>query len=98
MDTNNSNSNGFVENNTETQNINHLTKERIHRTKRILCIGDSLTQGYHSKTRGFHSYSNKLSELLNSDNHTDVQYDTYNEGIYGQFLGTKKWINSYQNY
>ena len=51
--------------------------------KRILCVGDSITEGYYSGGKAFHPYTKKLSELLNAEkNH--VVYNVYNEGKSGE--------------
>ena len=60
--------------------------------KRILCVGDSITEGYYKGGTSFHPYSKKLSELLNAEkNH--VSYIVYNEGKSGECVNpamTKK--------
>eukprot|EP00794_Sanderia_malayensis_P008112 gene8112-8981_t len=51
--------------------------------KRVLCIGDSITEGYHKGGFAFHPYTKKLHELLNAENNT-ITYDVYNEGVSGE--------------
>ena len=51
--------------------------------KRILCIGDSITEGYYMGGEAFHPYSKKLTELLNAENNTNT-YNVYNEGVSGE--------------
>ena len=36
-------------------------------SRNILCFGDSLTSGYYNHGKNFHPYSQRLSQLLNSD-------------------------------
>ena len=51
--------------------------------KRILCVGDSITEGYYKGGTAFHPYSKKLSALLNAEqNH--ITYNVYNEGKSGE--------------
>jgi len=50
--------------------------------KRILCFGDSLTEGYYYFGLKLHPYTNKLSQLLKENGKTDVQ--VYNFGVSGE--------------
>ena len=53
--------------------------------KRILCVGDSITEGYYNRGSAFHPYTKKLSELLNAEkNH--ITYIVYNEGKSGECI------------
>lgn len=51
--------------------------------KRILCVGDSITEGYYKGGNAFHPYTKKLTELLNAEKN-NVTYNIYNEGISGE--------------
>lgn len=63
--------------------INDENKPAKDIEKRILCVGDSITEGYYKGGVAFHPYSKRLSELLNAEkNH--ISYIVYNEGKSGE--------------
>lgn len=43
------------------------TRDSNPYSRRILCFGDSITSGYYNHGHSFHPYSQRLSQLLNSD-------------------------------
>ena len=50
--------------------------------KKILCFGDSLTEGWINGGKAFHSYAKKLSELLNKKD--DSHFSIINAGLSGE--------------
>ena len=65
-----------------TEDINQTAKDV---EKRILCVGDSITEGYYNGGTAFHPYTKRLSELLNAEqNH--ITYIVYNEGKSGECI------------
>ena len=57
------------------------------RVIRILCFGDSLTEGYSTITRTRHPYTNKLQKLLEKlryEHSKKVVYEVHNHGISGE--------------
>ena len=65
-----------------TEDINETAKDV---EKRILCVGDSITEGYYNGGTAFHPYTKRLSALLNAEqNH--ITYIVYNEGKSGECI------------
>jgi lysophospholipase L1-like esterase len=55
--------------------------------KHMLCLGDSLTEGYYDGGRSFHPYTKKLQTLLNKDeNETKEHWTIENAGVSGACL------------
>ena len=74
------------ENNEERDGIiESENKKEYEIQKKILCVGDSITEGYYNGGTAFHPYTKKLSELLNAERN-DVTYIVYNEGKSGEFV------------
>ena len=65
--------------------IENENKKEPEIEKKILCVGDSITEGYYNGGTAFHPYTKKLSELLNAERN-DVTYTVYNEGKSGEFV------------
>ena len=51
--------------------------------KRILCFGDSLTEGWYDNGRKFYPYTKKLAKLLDSYS-SGVKYNIFNTGLSGE--------------
>eukprot|EP00877_Chromochloris_zofingiensis_P006408 jgi/Chrzof1/201/Cz01g06250.t1 len=51
---------------------------------RILAFGDSLTEGYYNRGRGFHPYTNKLHSLLQSNLAPGCKVHVNEQGVSGE--------------
>ena len=60
------------------------SEKKDKKIKRILCLGDSITEGYYDSGSKFHPYSDKLLELLNSKKKDGEEYYIFNEGVSGE--------------
>ena len=89
LDDNGSGESEENEGDNEADNENEEEGDAVARTqekeaeKRILCVGDSITEGYYKGGNAFHPYTKKLTELLNAEKN-NVTYNIYNEGISGE--------------